>query len=498
MAKAQGYVAVDLGAGSGRVELLTFDGSRLGLEEVHRFPNGPVRVHNTLYWDALRLWTEIRQGLARASDVGAAEVVSVGVDTWGVDFALLDAHGDLLANPVCYRDRRTEGMLEAAIERVGRTAIFEATGVQFLSLNTLYQLLALVQRRSPLLEVAETLVMMPDLVNYWLSGAKVCEFTNATTTQFYNPRSQEWAWSLLRQLGLPTRLLPEVVRPGTPLGGLRPDVAEETGLAGVTVVAPATHDTASAVAAVPARSARYAYVSSGTWSLIGAELAEPRIDAATLRANFTNEGGVDGTIRYLKNAAGFWLVDECRREWARQGRHFTHQDLVELAESATPLLSFVDVDHPAFLLPSDMPAAIRAECARTGQPVPTDEGALVRCILESLALKYHSVLGTLQALLGSQLEAIHVVGGGARNSLLCQMTADVTGLPVMAGPVEATAIGNAIVQMLALGAIGSLREGRELVRRSFEIATYRPRPSVAWVEAVARFARLYPASLQTV
>lgn len=493
--------AIDLGATSGRVELLGFDGQRLSLAEAHRFANGPARVHDTLHWDALRLWSEIKSGLAKAGQFvrGAdGELISVGVDTWGVDFALLDARGDLLANPVCYWDRRTEGMLDAAVAEVGREAIFEATGLQFLPLNTLYQLLALARQRSPLLDCARSFLMLPDLFGNWLAGSRVAERTEATTTQFFDPRQGDWARPLLDRLGIPTYFLPEVVPPGTVLGELLPSVAGETGLAGVTVVAPASHDTASAVAAVPfpggagdADGRIRAYISSGTWSLVGAELAAPLIDARVLRANFTNEGGAGGRVRFLKNVAGLWIVEECRRAWARAGRETSHEEIARLVAAAPALRSFVDVDALAFAPPADMPAVIRAECARTGQPIPVTEGEVLRCALESLALRYRWVLGTLGDLLQQRIEAVHIVGGGSRNAVLCQMTADATGLPVLAGPAEATAIGNGLVQLIARGEIGSLGEGRVLVARSFEPIEYRPRATAAWSEAFGRYQRIY-------
>lgn len=491
MPRSESYLAVDLGASSGRVELLRFDGERLTIEEAHRFPNAPVRVVDTLYWDALRLWSEIKRGLARAEARDGDAIVSVGVDSWGVDFGLLDARGALVGNPVSYWDRRTEGMLDVAFALAPRSEIFEATGIQFLALNTLYQLLALVRQQSPSLEIAKTLLMIPDLFGYWLSGEIGSELTIASTTQCYDPRQGDWARGLLDRLGIPTHFLPRVVPSGTDLGPLRPEVAAEVGLPGSRVIAPAAHDTGSAVAAVPARSSRYAYVSCGTWSLIGTELAAPRIDARTLAANFTNEGGVGGTVRYLKNVAGLWLVDECRRLWAQRGRPLAPGEAAALAESAPPLRSFVDVDRPTFLSPPNVPAAIRQECARTGQPVPDDDAALIRCVLESLALKYRMVLATLEDLLGYPLEVVHLVGGGSRNRMLCQMTADATGLPVVAGPVEATATGNGLVQMLSLGAIASLAEGRDVVRRSFELAEYEPCGSSAWDDAYDHFCRVY-------
>ena len=479
------YAAVDLGATSGRVGVISFDGERIALAERHRFANTPVWAGGTLYWDALGLWREVKRGLAAAAAGG--DIASVGIDGWGVDFGLLDARGDLLANPVSYRDPRTEGMLAEAFGRVSRERIFESTGSQFLALNTLYQLLALQARRSPLLDVAARLLMLPDLFTYWLSGVAQTEYTVATTTQFYDVRRGEWARSLLGEFDLPARILPEIAPTGSVLGGLRSDVASEIGLVGTRIVAAAAHDTASAVAAVPFESSAAAYISLGTWALVGAEIAAPRVDSAVLAARFTNEGGAGGRIRLLRNAAGLWLVEECRRIWSERGRPLDHDAVARLAEAAAPWRSFVDVDAPGLLLPPDMPAAIRAECERLGEPVPADEGAILRCAFESLALRYRLVLDALQRLTGRRCEVVHVVGGGSRNRLLCQMIASATGSVVVAGPAEATATGNALVQMLALGDIASLDEGRMLVSCSFELSRYEPEDRAAWEEAYLRY-----------
>lgn len=490
------YAAIDLGAESGRTMLARFDGDRLALEEVHRFPNGPVRAGQGLYWDILRLWEEVKAGIARcAVQAGSHGIVALGVDTWGVDFALLDRDGELLGLPHHYRDPRTQGMMDEAFRRVPREEVFAATGIQFMPINTLYQLLSLVVRRSPLLHAATTFLTIPDLLNFWLTGRRVSEFTNATTTQLYDPRAGNWAWSLMERLGIPTRIFPEVVPPGTVVGSLVADAAEETGAGRCQVIAPACHDTGSAVAAVPVAASSvgsYAYISSGTWSLVGTEVRQPVITPQSLALNFTNEGGVGGTFRLLKNVMGLWLVQECRRAWARQGSDYTYDQLIELAALAAPLQAFVDPDHPDLLAPGEMPARLRARCRATGQPEPQEPGAVVRCVLESLALKYRLVLEQLDLLLGRRVEPVHVVGGGARNRLLCRFTADATGRMVLAGPTEATALGNVLVQAMARGRLASLTEGRELVRRSFAIEVYAPDPraTAAWNEAYARFTQL--------
>jgi rhamnulokinase len=480
------FLALDLGAESGRAMLGRFDGERLRLSEVHRFPNGPVRLPDGLHWDVLRLWTEIKRGLALAVREHGAHLAGVGLDTWGVDFGLLDRDGALVSNPYHYRDSRTDGMPEEAFRRVPRAQIFEQTGIQFMQLNSLYQLLAMVISRSPALDVAETFLTMPDLFNYWLTGREVCEFSIATTTQCYDPRQGDWARPLLERLDIPTRIFPEIVPPGTVLGELLPAVAEEVGSSGLPVIAPACHDTGCAVAAVPAEGEDFAYISSGTWSLMGTELPEPTINQHSLAFDFTNEGGVSGTFRFLKNITGLWLVQECRRTWARQGAEFSYDDLTHMAAQADPLQSVVDPDYGEFLKPGDMPARMRAFCQRTGQPVPQSRGAVVRCALESLALKYRWVLERLEEILDRRLEPIHIVGGGTRNRLLNQFAADATGRRVVTGPVEATAIGNVVTQAMALGHIGSLEEGRQVVRNSFDIGTYQPAGGPEWDEAYGR------------
>jgi rhamnulokinase len=478
-------LAFDLGAESGRGVLGLFDGQRLRLEVIHRFANGPVRTLDTLHWDVLRLWTEMLTTLQRAAEQGGID--AVGVDTWGVDFALLGRGGQLLGNPRHYRDPHTEGVMEAAFARVPRAEIFRQTGLQFMRFNTLFQLLALARDRSPLLDVAESLLLMPDLFHYCMTGIKAIEFTNATTTQMYDPTACGWAFDLVKRFDLPTAMLGTVIAPGTVLGPLRPAVATETGLNPVPVIAPATHDTGSAVAAVPAQGKSWAFISSGTWSLMGAELEAPLVNDQAAHYNFTNEGGVGGTIRFLKNVMGLWLVQECRRTWERAGQTYSYEELSRLAAAAPPFVSLVDPDQNAFILPPNMPAALADFWRRTGQPAPQEPGAVIRCALESLALRYRWVLERLEELLGRRLGVIHVVGGGSQNELLCQLTADACNRPVLAGPVEATAIGNVLVQAIGLGLLGSLADAREVVRRSFEVRTFSPQNSEAWHEPYLRF-----------
>jgi rhamnulokinase len=492
------YLALDLGAESGRGLLGSFDGERLRLEEVHRFANGPVRMADTLYWDLPRLFEEVKTALGKGTMDGAV-LDGVGLDTWGVDFGLIGRGDTLLGNPVHYRDARTNGMIEKAFQRVPRERIYEITGLQFLPFNTVYQLLALAEARSPLLDIAETLLMMPDLFGWLLTGRRTSERTDASTTQLLDPRSGTWSLELCRELGLPSSILPELIEPGSVLGTLRPSLVGELGLNhSVTVIAPATHDTASAVAAVPVAASRspagsppdWCYLSSGTWSLLGVEVPRPVINAETMRFNFTNEGGVAGTTRLLKNIMGLWLVQECRRTWARAGRQWSYEELTARAQAAPPFAALVDPDDVSFLAHGDMPARLSTFCTRTGQVPPRDEGAMIRCCLESLALKYRWVVDRLERILDTKIKTIHIVGGGTKNTLLCQFTADACGRPVHAGPVEATAIGNILMQALGHGRLGSVADLRAVVNCSFPVTVYEPRDTAAWTEAIGHFAAI--------
>ncbi|HEX3871961.1 MAG TPA: rhamnulokinase family protein [Pirellulales bacterium] len=489
------YLAVDLGASGGRVFAGIFDGQRLRLEPCHRFEHSATLAGGLLQWDLLALWRHVTDGLRAARNILGTSIRSVGVDTWGVDFALLGRGDVLLGNPVSYRDRRTEGVMDRVLNDVGREAVFNATGVQFMPINTLYQLVAMRQQNSPLLDVAETFLMMPDVINWLLTGHKCNEFTNATTTQCFDPRAHAWATDLLETLRVPTHLFAPLVEPGTVLGGMRAEVASETGLHGVNVVAPGTHDTASAVLAVPtssnSRRPDWCYISSGTWSLMGVELPEPVISDPCLRLNFTNEGGVGNTIRLLKNITGLWLVQECRRVWEQAGRKYTWETLSGMVAEAEPLTAFVAPDAPQFQAPCDMPEVVRAFCKSTNQRVPSDDAAVTRVCLDSLALRCRYVLGALEELIGNRLDTVHIVGGGTQNRLLCQATADACQRPVQAGPVEATVIGNVLVQAIADGELASIAEARELVRRSFPVESYEPRDAHRWNDAFSRFNELY-------
>jgi rhamnulokinase len=501
MTTTSNYLALDLGAESGRGVLGCFDGHYLALEEAYRFPNGPVQMLDTLYWDLPRLFEEIKTALGKGTSHGSG-LDGIGIDTWGVDFGLIGRGETLLGNPVHYRDARTNGMLEVALERVSRAHLYEITGLQFLPFNTVYQLLALSMSRSPLLEVAETLLMMPDVFGWLLTGRRACERTNASTTQLLDPRNGQWSDELCQELGLPRTILPQLIEPGSELGHLRSSVAKEIGLTRpVMVIAPATHDTASAVAAVPVKTLTtlpgtppdWCYLSSGTWSLLGVEVPRPVINTETMRYNFTNEGGVAGTTRLLKNIMGLWLVQECRRTWARAGRDLSYEEMIARAQVAPPFTTLVDPDDASFLSPGDMPARLTVYCTRTGQAPPCDEGAMVRCCLESLALKYRWTIDRLESILDTTIQTIHVVGGGAKNALLCQFTADACGRPVHAGPVEATAIGNILMQALGRGQLGSIVDLRSVVARSFPVTIYEPRDTASWTDAAGRFASLVPA-----
>jgi rhamnulokinase len=489
MAASKKILAFDLGAESGRALVGAFDGERLALEVVHRFPNGPVQTLDTLHWDVLRLWSEM-VGALRKAGAEHGELASLGVDTWGVDFALLGRGGTLLGNPRHYRDPHTEDIMDAAFAVVPRDEVFRRTGIQFMRFNSLFQLLALQRDRSPLLELAETMLFMPDLCHFWFTGIKANEYTDASTSQLIDPHTRLWASDLVRRFGLPERILGSLVQPGTVLGPLRPAVAVQAGVGAVPVIAPATHDTAAAVAAVPASGESWAYISSGTWSLMGVETRQPLTDDRALRVNFTNEGGVGATIRLLKNIAGLWLVQECRRVWERSGTAYSYEELMRLAEAAPSFVSVVNPDDASFMLPQSMPAAIADFCRKTSQTIPQGPGPIIRCALEALALRYRWVLERLEELLGKRLETIHIVGGGSQNTLLCQLAADACDRVVIAGPVEATALGNVLVQMVGLGLLGSVAEGRAVVRRSFDVRTFEPRQPAQWREPYQRFLKL--------
>jgi rhamnulokinase len=477
----QNYLALDLGAESGRAIVGTIENRKLSITETYRFVNSPIRTPDGLYWDVLHLWSEIKSGISVSALKFDRILDGIGLDAWGVDFALLDKHGSLLSNPFHYRDARTNGMLDEAFRRMPRALIFANTGIQFMQINTLYQLLAMSIQKSPLFDVAKTFVTIPDLFNYWLSGQITNEFTNATTTQCLDPMKRDWAKPVLDALNIPSHLFGPITDSGSLIGTLLPNIAEETGASGVQIVVPACHDTGSAVVAVPSQNQDFAWLSSGTWSIMGAEVRQPSLDEKALQYNFTNEGGVFGTWRLSKNITGLWLVQECRREW-----NLSYDALTQLAAEAKPFLAVIDPDSDVFLHPGDIPEKIRAYCADTNQPVPQTQGEIVRVALESLAIKYRFVLERLEELIGKRLEPLHIIGGGTRNRLLNQFTADAIGRTVVTGPVEATAIGNILMQAITLGQLDSLGDARLLVRRSFEIEEYHPRKQDGWEKAYGK------------
>lgn len=476
--------AVDLGATSGRVMVGRVGPGVLELEEVHRFPNGPVCAGGTLYWDILGIYREVLAGMRLAAAAGPVD--AIGIDSWAVDYGLLDRTGALIGNPVSHRDPRTDGVRERVVKTVPETELYATTGLQQLPFNTLYQLVS----APDLLERAETMLLVPDLLAYWLTGVVGAEHTNASTTQLYDVRARSWAGELAARVGVPTRLLPPLREPGSTIGTLLPSVAEEAGLPGSTpVIAVGSHDTASAVVGVPFEDrTRTAYISSGTWSLVGVELDEPVLTEAAREADFTNEGGVDGTIRFLRNVSGLWVLSEACRTWSSAGASVDLSGLLAAAAEVPPLASVVDLETPEFLPPGDMEARIAAACEATGQPIPSSPAEVVRCILDSLALAYRRNVRQAAALSGRHVDVVHVVGGGARNDLLCRLTADACGVPVLAGPVEAAALGNVLVQARALGVdLPDLSAMRALVRRTHDLVRFVPSGSAAdWDAAEAR------------
>jgi rhamnulokinase len=481
------YLAIDLGAESGRVMAGLWNGKTIRLEEVHRFPNGPVHLADSLRWDVMRLWAEIQNGLTLAARTYGKSIVSVGADTWGVDYVLLSRSGELMGQPYHYRDARTDGIMEKAFKQVPREKIFEQTGLQFMQFNTLFQLIAERMKAPKVLASAYRLLFMPDFIHWALCGSQAAEFTIASTSQCLHPVTRNWAGALLKKFDLPRRIFPEIVAPGTNLGRLREETAKRTGLTGVNVVAPPAHDTASAVAGVPTANTgrpNWVYISSGTWSLMGAEVQQASLTPRTRELNVTNEGGLDGTYRLLKNIMGLWLVQQTRRSLEAAGKKLEYTQLANLAKKSPPLRSLINPDDSRFLNPPDMPRAIQQFCRETNQPIPKSEGELVRCAYESLALRYRQVLGWLEELTGNTMEVIHIVGGGSQSKLLNQFTADACQRPVVAGPVEATAMGNLLVQIRASGELSSLAEMREVIRNSSDVTVYQPKRAGVWADAV--------------
>ncbi|TVP75156.1 MAG: rhamnulokinase [Puniceicoccaceae bacterium] len=484
------YLAVDLGGGSGRVLAGEFDGQNIELHELNRFENTPLELPDGRHWNVTGIYLSILEGLRLAAKKYGSRPISVGIDTWGVDYGLLDADGHLLGLPFQYRDHRTGGMMEQAFSMLPERDLYQATGIQMMFFNTVFQLLSEIKRGSPVLDVAQDLLFTPDLLGYWLTGRKTQERSIASTSQLYNPQTRDWDNSLIEQLGLPRHLFKQISDPGTTLGELRTQLQEDTGLANLKVITVGGHDTASAVAAVPSQKATPAYLSSGTWSLMGLELPEPIISDASFADAFTNEIGVQGTVRFLKNICGLWLIQESRRYWLDHGQDYSYADMAGLAAQASPFRSLIDPDDPRFADAGQMPEKIQDYCRETEQPIPQTPGEIIRCIYESLALRYAEIWAKLPKYTDETPDCLHVVGGGCQDKLLNQFTANALGIRVLAGPVEATGLGNIMAQMMADGTIKTLAEGRSIVANSFPIETYQPTDTELWNSEKERFAGL--------
>ena len=480
MGDAHNYIAVDLGAESGRIMLASLRKAKLSLQQVHRFANSPLEQQNSLRWDFQKIFSEIKTGIKKAFAV-TSNIESIGFDTWGVDFGLIDENGTLIENPYHYRDKRNEGVLEKACEIVPKEDIYFNTGIQFLPFNSLYQILAYKWQKPDVLSKSSKLLFMPDLFVYFLTGAVGAEYTIASTSQIMDMKTGQWSQKLLQALDLPANILPEIIQPGTNIGTLKKQIAEELNCNQIPVIAVGSHDTASAVAAIPAAQGQsWAYLSSGTWSLLGAEIPSPVINDTSFRMEFTNEGGVEGSIRLLKNIMGLWLVQQCRSQWAKDGSDYDYTELTEMAANAEPFTALIDTEYKDFLSPGNIPEKINQFLKSTKQHTIEDKGQMVRVILESLAVRYRQVLQMLEELLKKEIEVLHVVGGGSKNRLLNQLTADATGKKVIAGPVEATVIGNILMQAVSKGHISCISDARKIIADSFDINEYNPRQTSAW------------------
>ncbi|CAI8315311.1 MAG: Rhamnulokinase [Opitutia bacterium UBA7350] len=490
MSQKKVYLAVDLGAGSGRVLAGEFDGRRIELHEINRFENVPVQLPSGWHWNITELYQNILEGLKLAAENYGDAVISLGIDTWGVDYGLFDKDGRMLGLPYQYRDSRTDGIMETVFKGISKMEIYQATGIQFMFFNSLYQLYSEVVRENPALEQAEDLLFMPDIIGYWLTGNKTQERSIASTSQLYNPSKGDWDYPLIETLGLPRKLFKTISDPGTVLGTLSEHVAGDTGLEKVKVITVAGHDTGSAVAAVPSKAKTPAYLSSGTWSLMGLELEKPVINEDSFADEFTNELGVNGKIRYLKNICGLWLIQECKRHWQAQGEDLPYSRMASLAADAPPFHSLIDPDDSSFAKAGDMPEKIQNYCREKGQPVPESKGAIIRTIYESLALRYASVWERLMKYTETPPDSLHIVGGGCQDKLLNQFAANAIGITVKASPVEATGLGNILVQLLADGTIENLQEGREVVVNSSIVEVFKPIDQAPWTKAKAKFASL--------
>lgn len=483
-------LAIDLGASSGRGIVGTFDGKKLTLEENHRFSNDPVMVAGTFTWDTLRIFHEIKNSIRKCALSEDKDIASIGIDTWGVDFGLIDKAGKLMANPVHYRDTRTVGIIEYADKFVPREELYNTTGLQFQNFNTVYQILASLRDNPVYINNADKLLFTPDLFNYLLTGVKKCEYTIASTGAILDAKKREYAYDMLGKFGIPTDIFAPIAQPGSIVGPLLPEILEEVGDIRANVVNVAAHDTGSAVVAVPAVNDDFIFLSSGTWSIMGAEVKEPIISEKSFKYNFTNEGGAENTIRFEKNITGLWLKQESKRQWEREGKKYTHDELSDMALASKPFQSLIDPDDAAFGVPGNLPKRIAEYCKRTNQHVPENAGEVMRCIFESLALRYRYTVEKIDEVKGHRTPFINIIGGGTKEALLCQFTADACGRPAYAGPVEATAIGNIACQAIAAGELKNVAEAREVVRNSFDIECYEPQNSEAWDEAYERFKTL--------
>ena len=490
MEKLGYYIAVDLGAESGRVILGTVSEDKIDLELVHRFSNGPTKESDSLRWDVEKLLSEIKRGIKKAIKLADTEVSGIGVDSWGVDFGIIGENRKLIENPYHYRDNRTNGMLEKAFELMSKRELYENTGIQFMQINSAYQLLSMRLADSPSLAKTKHIIFMADLFSYFLCDKIFAEYSLASTSQLMDMKTGKWSKTVCDKLSLPVEILPDIVKPGTIMGKLSEDVRKELGCSPIPIIATGSHDTACAVVAVPAdEKTKWAYLSSGTWSLMGVEVSDAIINDKTFRYEFTNEGGVESTIRLLKNIMGLWLVQECKRQWQEEGEDLSYSELVEMAQQAKPFAGHIDPDYSAFLSPGDMPKKVNDYLDKTAQKSIDDKGQMIRMLLENLAFKYRQTFERIEDITGRTIEVLHIVGGGIQNELLCQFTADSLAKKVITGPVEGTAIGNILVQAKATGQISSLAQSREILRNSVETKEYNPQDTSLWGREYQNFLR---------
>lgn len=481
-------LAFDFGASSGRAIIGCFDGDKITLEEVHRFSNDPVSVGGTVYWDVLRLFYEIKQGIIKAKIAGGFD--SIGIDTWGVDFGLIDSEGKLMENPVHYRDARTAGLVDEAFKTMPKEKLYGITGIQFMELNTLFQLISLKKYRPWMLERADKMLFMPDLFGYMLTGKMCAEYSIASTSQLIDLDKRTWSKEILDAFGIKESVFAPLVQPGTVLGELSKEICEECGVDPVPVISVCGHDTQSAITSVPCEDGDFAFLSSGTWSLFGTELDKPIVNETSMNINITNEGGFDGSTGFLKNIIGLWLIQESRRQWKREGKEYSYADLEKLALAAEPFKCFIDPDAPEFVPHGNIPERVREFCRKTGQYVPETVGEIMRCIYESLAMKYRLTFEKLRECTERDYPVIHVIGGGTKDGLLCQMTANSCDRTVKAGPIEATVMGNVAVQLMSDGSVKNIGQARKIVAKSSELKTFEPKDTDKWAGAYEDFLKI--------